>query len=143
MAAVHHIGFNCADRRREEAFLTEHLGFKRCRVFNPGADNEFVMLRLGGTCVELFDAPAGANKPAPQPALGFVHLAFEVGDLDGKVGELKKAGCSVGDIIDCSSITPGMRVCFFEDPEGNTLELMEQWADEDNPTAAPEIREQP
>ena len=53
---VQHIGFTCKDLKRQEAFYTKHFGFRRARVFNAGTPNEFVMLRLGGVCVEFFQA---------------------------------------------------------------------------------------
>jgi len=134
MKGVQHIAFNCVDRRKQEEFYTRFLGFRRARVFNPGRADEFVMLRLGSTCLELFDGPDGAATGGEQP-VGFKHLAFEVRDLGARVKEMADAGVAMGDIIDCSGVTPGMRVCFFRDPDGNILELMENWADEEHPPA--------
>jgi hypothetical protein len=44
---------------------------------------------------------------------------------------MRAAGREPGDIIDCSEIVPGMRVCFLTDPEGNIIELMEGWQDQE------------
>ncbi len=33
-------------------------------------------------------------------------------------------------IIDCPHVTPSLRICFFKDPRGNILELMEGWKDD-------------
>ena len=131
MAVVQHIGFNCRNLKKQEAFYTRHFGFRRARVFNAGTPDEFLMLRLGSVCLELFQAPAGARNAAggEQPA-GFKHLAFEVPDLDAAIAALKSDGIEVGNIADCSSIVPGMRVCFFKDPDGNWLELMQGYADQ-------------
>ena len=136
MNAAHHIAFNCQDRAAQERFYTKLLGFRRARVFNAGTLDEFVMLRLGGTCLELFQAkgiPASAR--ASEQPVGFKHLAFEVADIEAKVAEVKAAGIETQDIIDCSSVVPGLRICFFRDPEGNLLELMEGWSDDPKPPA--------
>ena len=125
--AVHHIAFICHDRLKQEEFYTNVLGFRRVRVFNRGTPGEFVMLRLGDACIELF---SGATGRPTENAAGFKHLAFDVVDLDESVKKLRASGVEVGPAIDCSGITPGMRVCFFKDPEGNELEYMENWADE-------------
>jgi glyoxylase I family protein len=131
---VQHIALNCRDRIAQEEFYCRHFGFGRARVMEAGTPNEFVMLRLGDTCMELFQArnvpedAAGGEQP-----VGFKHLCFEVPDLEAKVKELAAAGYDLDPIIDCSGITPGMAVCFFRDPEGNVLELLQGWQDEDAP----------
>jgi glyoxylase I family protein len=135
--AVQHMAFGCVDRLKQEAFYTRWLGFRRVRVFKPGEADEFVMLRLGSVCIEFFGAEDGAaGSPGPLP-VGFRHLAFEVADLDAKVSEMRAAGVEMGEIIDCNALVPGMRVCFFNDPEGNQLEFMEGWRDEQNPPPFP------
>jgi glyoxylase I family protein len=127
--AIQHIGFNCRDRIAQEQFYTKHFGFARARVFNRGKEGEFVMLRKGETCIELF-ASSDASQSGGEQVVGFKHLAFEVDDLDEIVGELKADGMSVGDIVDCSKHVPGMRVCFFNDPDGNRIELVQGFKDE-------------
>jgi glyoxylase I family protein len=132
MAAFAHLAMNCRDRIAQERFYTRHFGFRRARVFHPGQENEFVMLRLGDCCIELFDSPDPGAEAGDQP-VGFKHVAFEVDDLDATVAGLQADGVETGDIIDAGGMVGGLRVCFFQDPEGNTLELMEGWHDEPNP----------
>jgi glyoxylase I family protein len=130
MTAVQHIAFNCRDLKAQERFYTKHFGFRRSRVFNAGTPGEFVMLRLGSVRLELFSA---APQPAPargaEQAVGFKHLAFEVADLDRAIAALQADGIRTDAIIDCSSVVPGMRVCFFDDFDGNRIELMEGYQD--------------
>ena len=136
MNACHHIAFFCKDRLAQERFLTRHFGFKRCRVFQPGQEDEFVMLRLGSMCVELFAAPPGAAGPnADETRLGFKHLALTVPDLEAKIKELRADGIEPENIIDCDEMSKGLRICFFADPEGNRIEIMEGWTDEEDPPA--------
>jgi glyoxylase I family protein len=130
MATVQHIAMSSRDRLRAEAFWTEHFGFRRVRTFNAGTPNEFVMLRLGPVCLELFQAKEAEATGGEQP-VGFKHLAFEVEDLEAAVSKLRADGIEPERIIDCSAVSPGMRVCFFNDADGNRIELMENYRDEE------------
>ena len=131
MNSVHHIALNCRDRAALEAFYTRHFGFRRARVFNAGTPNEFVMLRLGATCLELFQAkPGDVAQRGGEQTIGFKHLAFEVPDIEAAVRQLAADGVQVDKIIDCTALLPGLKVCFFNDPDGNRLELMQGWRDQ-------------
>ena len=131
MSATHHIALRCRDRKKQEAFYSKYLGFKRARVFNRGKPDEFVMLRLGSTCIELFQAgPDAAHAKGGEQPIGFMHLAFEVPDIDKAVSRLHADGFKTDNIIDCSAMVPGLRICFFDDPDGNRLELIQGWSDE-------------
>jgi glyoxylase I family protein len=134
MAAVQHIAFVCRNRVALERFYTKHFGFRRARVFNAGEPDEFVMTRLGPVCIEFFQAAPQAIAQAaraPRRELGFKHLCFEVAQLEPVIEGLAKDGVEVGPIHDCSEIAPGLRAAFFADPEGNEIEILEHWADED------------
>ncbi|MHC4479674.1 MAG: VOC family protein [Planctomycetota bacterium] len=134
---VQHIGFNCRDKAAQERFYTEHFGFRRVRVLNAGQPDEFVMLRLGQLCMELFQAAAGGpEERAGEQKIGFKHLAFEVPDLAAKVAELKADGIETGPVVDCADLVLGLSVCFFDDPEGNVIELMAGWSDQADPPPA-------
>ena len=138
MDAMGHMALGCRDKLAMEKFYTDLFGFRRARVFNPGAPDEFVVLRLGGMCIELFpttDAPTDAT--GGEQAIGFRHLAFTVANLEEKIEKLHAAGIETDEIEDCNHMAPGLRVCFFRDPDGNILEIMDGWSDEENPPAAP------
>ena len=131
MNVIQHIAINCRDLKAQEQFYTKHFGFRRARVFNRDTPNEFLLLRLGPACIELFTAPADAKNLMAQPQpVGFTHLAFEVADLDAALAKLQADGIQTEKIIDCSSIIPGARCCFFHDPDGNRLEIMQGFKDE-------------
>ena len=131
MKAVQHIALNCRDLHAQEQFYTKHFGFHRARVFNAGRPDEFIMLRLGSTCMELFQAGAvcASDKGGEQP-VGLKHIAFEVPHIEEAVRNLNADGIATDEIIDCSSIVKGMKVCFFNDPDGNQLELMQGYQDQ-------------
>jgi glyoxylase I family protein len=131
MTAIHHVAFNCRDMRAQEEFYSKHFGFRRVRTFKAGTQGEFAVLRLGGACIELFPAGADAGdaRGGSQP-VGYAHLAFEVDDLDAAVAAVEAGGIETGGIKDCSKLLEGFRVCFFNDPEGNRIELMQGYRDE-------------
>jgi glyoxylase I family protein len=131
MIAAHHVAFHCRDRLAQERFYSEQFGFRRARVLNRGLPNEFVMLRLGSLCLEFFSTPPEAREEsAGEQPVGFMHLAFEVPKLEPTIERLRSANIQPDPIIDCSDTVPGLRICFFRDPEGNIIELMEGWRDE-------------
>lgn len=131
MTKMSHIAFNCVDKRKQETFYTEMFGFRRVCVFNTEQEGEFVLLRLGDMRIELFQAPESASGlRGEKQRVGFWHLAFEVENLEEMIAKLNAGGIETGEIEDCSSLAEGLRVCFFKDPEGNELEIMEGWADQ-------------
>lgn len=129
MKTIQHIAFNCKDIKRQEEFFRKHFGFKRVRTFNAGQPNEFFILRLGEACLELFPSDTTETNGGEQ-SIGFKHLAFEVPNLEDALDALRKDGIEPEEIKDCSAILDGMRVCFFNDHEGNRIEIMEGYADE-------------
>ncbi len=127
--AQQHLAMTCRDLQGSMAFYREHLGFHLARTFRDDTGNEFYMMRLGPFCLEMFQA----SDPAIERVdgnMGFSHLAFGVADLDAKIAELNAAGVATGEVIDGSFYFAGLRVCFFEDPDGNRLEINEGYRDE-------------
>jgi glyoxylase I family protein len=114
-----------------EEFYTKHFGFRRARVFHAGSEREFVMLRLKNMCIELFSSTGNRPERNSEHDVGFRHIAFEVSDLDNMMDRLKVDGVKVGEIIDYSDSVAGLRICFFNDPEGNKVEIMEGWSDDE------------
>lgn len=128
MPAFQHVALNCRDLEKSRAFYEKHFGFKLARIFQDGTPNKFYMLRLGGARLELFSAKGEGE--AHEQTVGFTHLAFEVGDLDAAVAALHDDGYETEPLIDCSHVVEGMRICFFQDRDGNRLELMQGYADQ-------------
>jgi len=133
MNAFNHIALNCWDLFAQEAFYTKHFGFKRSRTFHRGEPNEFFMLKLGSVRLELF--PTDRNKTAAmqggEQPIGFKHLAFDVPNLEPILDGLRADGIEPDPIIELPHLAPGFRIVFFRDPEGNILELMEGYRDEE------------
>ena len=133
MNAINHIALNCWNLAAQEAFYTKHFGFKRSRTFNRGKPGEFFMLKLGSTRLELFptDPAKTAGMQGGEQPVGFKHLAFDVPKLEPVLEALKADGIEHDPIMDLSKMLPGFRIVFFRDPEGNILELMEGFKDEE------------
>jgi glyoxylase I family protein len=129
MPAIHHIALNCHDIHEQEKFFSKHFGFKRVWTFNEGEAGEFLMLRSGSCCLELFSTPAATPKETRggEQAIGLKHLAFSVDKIETTLEALKAEGIeSTTGIIDKTPV-PELRITFFNDHEGNTIELMENW----------------
>ncbi len=128
--AQQHLAMTCRDLAASMDFYREHLGFRLARTFVDGDGNEFVMMRLGPFCLEMFQA-AEPDIERIDGNLGFSHLAFGVDDLDAKIAELNAGGVATGEVIDGSFYFAGLRVCFFHDPDGNRLEINEGYRDQE------------
>ena len=133
MNAFNHIAMNCWDLATQEEFYTKHFGFKRSRTFNRGKPDEFFMLKLGSIRLELFpcNREKGAAMQGGEQPIGFKHLAFDVPKLEPVLEGLREDGIEPDPIIDVGQLMPGFRIVFLRDPEGNILELMEGYKDEE------------
>ena len=110
---AHHIALRTPDFERAKAFYTETLGLDVVGEF-PGRDIVFIDIK--GTTIELM----AADDQEPGAVGAFSHLALQVDDVDAAFEELRGKGVTftveprdAGDI----------RLAFFTDPDGNSLEL--------------------
>ena len=128
MTAIHHIAFHCHDIKAQEKFYARHFAFKRVWTFNEGKADEFIMLRCGACCLEFFprSADTATTERGGEQKIGLRHLAFSVDNLEAAIAKLKEDGITPDPILDKLPV-PGLRICLFRDPEGNILELMENW----------------
>ena len=133
MNTFNHIAFACRNLAAQEAFYTKHFDFKRSRTFRRGEPGEFFMLKLDNVRLELFptDPAKSAGQKGGEQPVGFKHLAFNVPKLEPVVEALKADGVDCDPIIELPKLAPGFRIVFFRDPEGNILELMEGYVDEE------------
>ncbi len=132
MAIIHHVGFHCKDVKKQKAFYEDVFGYKCVKVFKPGQPDEFYMLRSGESCLELFPVNASPDARGGEQAVGFKHLAFEVDDLDAMIAKVETYGIKVGEKRDCGAHVPGLVNCFFDDLEGNIIEMLIGWTDDPN-----------
>jgi glyoxylase I family protein len=130
---INHIAFRCRNLAAQEAFYAKHFGFKRCRTFRRGEPGEFFMMMAGNARLEFFpihDAARPEDKGGEQ-SIGFRHLAFNVPKLETIQDLLRADGIEFDSLSELGNMWPGFRIAFFKDPEGNIIELMENYKDED------------
>ncbi len=118
LKATHHIGVRTQNMEAMTTFYTETLGFPITKRWD---DVDIIFINIGNTTIELIGS---AKAPAPNtPAGGLDHLALHVTSVDDAYAELVAKGIRIRteprDFKD-------VRICFFFDPDGNVLELVEE-----------------
>ena len=132
MIVFNHVSLSCRDVVAQERFYVKHFGFQRSRIFRPGKPNQFVMLKLGSVRLELYPSDsANADQKGGEQPVGFKHLAFDAPQLEPVIESLRADGIEPDPIVDISKHIPGSRVVFFRDPEGNLIEFLEGYRDEE------------
>lgn len=134
-------GISVSDLDRMLAFYTEVLGCEEVRRAPiPAQLSEQLTLAPDGyLCVWLQtpfgeriklmsppEAPAGNEAPAYLTARrGIAYLTFYCSDLSEVLAAAEAAGATLRS--DRALVAPGnpLRLCFFADPEGNIIELVE------------------
>jgi lactoylglutathione lyase len=117
LKATHHVALRTRNLVEMEKFYTETLGFPVVRRWD---DIGFVFIDVGSTTIELINSPT-APPPNSQPG-SFDHLALHVEDVDAAYQELVAKGVRIKSE---PRNAKGLRYCFFFDPDGNSIELLE------------------
>jgi catechol 2,3-dioxygenase-like lactoylglutathione lyase family enzyme len=139
LTSIAHTAISVSDMERSLAFYRDLLGMKVVMdveattkklgviVGLPEAQARIVMLDAGNQQIELFQyrAPVGGpmSKDLRQCDNGLTHIAFNVTDLDGLCAKMKSS--RVEFYSDPQIMGKEMKVVYFKDPDGVTLELME------------------
>lgn len=118
LKATHHIAIFTQNMATMEKFYTETLGFPVTKRWD---DVKIIFIDIGSTTIELMDR---AEAPAPNSPAGAInHIALQVENLDAAYQELVEKGIKI-------KMEPrnfkDIRICFFYDPDGNSLELVEE-----------------
>ena len=133
---IHHMGMTCKDQAATERFYTKNFGFKRARVLELG-ETQIVFIRLGDVYLELFQAQSDDSLPSfendgPQYPT-WRHLAFDVDDVDATLAAMgEDAVISLGP-LDFDDFIPGWRAVWVKDPDGNILEISQNYVDQVDP----------
>lgn len=123
--AIHHIAILTDDYESSKAFYINVLGFKVLKE-TYRADRKSYKLDLGINNryqIELFSFPEFKERASFPEQKGLRHLAFAVENIEQSVAELVANGVAVQGIR-MDELTD-KRFCFFNDPNGQPLELYE------------------
>jgi len=134
--AAHHYGVTVTDLETAVAFYRDTLGLDVLDRFSvsgeafatgvgvPGATGSFAHLDAGGARVELIEyEPVGDDRrggDVNDP--GATHLGLSTDDLDAFYAGLPG---DVETISEPQTTASGTRICFFRDPDGNLVEVLE------------------
>jgi catechol 2,3-dioxygenase-like lactoylglutathione lyase family enzyme len=145
LQTIHHIGLVVRDLDRSLWFYHDTLGLPFASeptgwfdgpelergVGVPGARLRLASLHAGAQSVvellEYANRPATSTAPAPNNHLGAAHLCFRVADLQVAKADLEARGVafySKVNVVDDGPLA-GWRWCYFSDPDGLALELVE------------------
>ena len=142
LVSINHTSFTVSDAAAIAAWYCEMLDFTIVSVDTrpqdysekvtgiPGADLRIVYIKGGGYPIELVEyvgAPGGRIDTATNN-VGSAHIAYNVNDLNGMYEALSPKG--VRFVSAPVPVTQGPNtggfVVYIEDPDGNTLELIER-----------------
>lgn len=118
MTSVDHIGLYINDMEMSLKFYQEVFGFPITERAGTG-DVVRVNLDIDGEILELIQRPGSPGKP---PEGNWSHLALYVPDYDVKIEKLESMGKELRQL----TLDTGVRLCFFLDPDGHSVELMEK-----------------
>ena len=123
--SIHHVAILTDDYQRSKHFYTEILGFEiLSEVYREARQSYKLDLAIDGLYqIELFSFPESRERASYPEAKGLRHLAFEVEDIEAAVSELHSKGVQTEEIR-VDEFT-NKRFCFFNDPNGQPLELYE------------------
>lgn len=145
LQAVHHVGLIVSDLDRSIYFYHDLLGLPFANeptewfagealekgVGVPGATLRQVSMWVGPhstmELIEYGNRPADSTKPIPNNHLGAAHVCFKVDDINAKKAELESKGVQFYSDVNVVDEGPlaGWRWCYFSDPDGLALELVE------------------
>ena len=117
LKATHHVALFTRNFAEMEKFYSQTLGFP---VTLRWDDVTIIFIDIGSTTIELIGrdtAPEANSKPG-----AFNHLALHVEDVDVAYQELVAKGIAI--TVEPKNFKE-IRICFFIDPDGNSLELVE------------------
>lgn len=135
---LEHVALSVADLERSIAFYRDVIGFEVTRILEPDlkrpqakvvalkdAETRIAHLELGGVMLELFQYIHPQGRPLSedftQADHGLTHFALTSTDTRADYEYLKKQG--VRFYSEPVEYRPGVWICFFYGPDGETVEI--------------------
>ena len=120
---IEHIAIFAANPKALVDWYCEHLGFRVVARDEDSGHFYFIALP-DGDMIEVCKAADKDRAPATFEEAGLRHLAFTVESYDEFAERLAAAGIEFYN--DSHVVPPDNRVNFFEDPEGNILQIVQR-----------------
>jgi len=122
---IHHVAILTDDYEKSKEFYVDILGFTiLSETYRKERSSYKLDLAVNGEYqIELFSFPEYKERASFPEAKGLRHLAFAVDDIVSSVNELINKGVEVQGIR--TDELTNKRFCFFNDPNGQPLELYE------------------
>gem|GEM_PF-215427 len=150
---LHHAGLTVSNLDRSVEFYRDVVGLKLLVPQSPVLSGPKVdeMTGIPGVAMKLAMFEVNKNhrlalieylKPAsslqyalPTTNIGSIHVAFQVSDIEARVKEMKAKGVYFITVMNIPTDGPfvGWKYIYFKDPDGITLELVEDHNAATNP----------
>ena len=140
VTGIHHAGVVVLDLDKAVEFYRDAVGLKLRGTFEFGDESTAQvvgykgakiraaeLVSADGQMIELLEyitPPAPHRRSEERSFQGASHLAFKVDDIQKTYESLiNKGGRKLNPPVEES---PGVKVCYLQDPEGNWIELVEE-----------------
>ena len=121
---IDHLSVVTTDLERARKFYVDLLGFHETMRLETTHSGTIIFVALKGTQLELFGGGEPKAAEAGSRQVGYTHIALLVEDIDAVYERLAAAGVEFS--MKPTTVDSGLRIAFFPDPDGNSLELMQR-----------------
>ncbi|TGD96803.1 VOC family protein [Methylobacterium nonmethylotrophicum] len=118
-----HLHLRSRDAVAAARFYGEVLGAREIGREGGEAPSR-IILDLGGLRMFIEQAPEGTGPAAVPPHRGIEHIGLRVEDIEATVADL--AGRGIPLVSGITDIKPGLRIAFFEGPDGVRIEVLQR-----------------
>ena len=119
-SCIEHMAIAAKDTAALARWYQDRLGFTV--AYDNKKDPPTIFVRLGeGSLLEIIPASQEPRRERKTSDPGMSHFAISVQDFEAVQADLTAKGIEVRDIREASR---GVKVGFFEDPEGNLVQVI-------------------